>query len=146
MIHETTGSPEMATEFGKAAEQALTNAAASQGRSTESSARYDHFLKCLRLWEAMMPKKAGDDVAGELLARGYFRMLGHLGEAEMSALTEMVLERCKWFPTVAECREIMAEQSYSNPFHRSRITADLVRNGYLEGPKAQQITDQSEGT
>lgn len=78
----------------------------------------------------MLPKKAGDEISGELLAAGYHRMLGHLSEAEMSALTEMVLERCKWFPTVAECREIMAGQSYANPFYLARRSAELDRHSY----------------
>ncbi len=111
----------MVETFGQAATAALTNAAASQGRSTESLNGYEHFVKCLRLWEAMLPKRQGDEVAGELLARGYHRMLGHLNEAQMSNLTEMVLARCKWFPTVAECKDIMGEQSYENPFFRARL-------------------------
>src|SRR5690606_24745344 len=107
---------------------------------------YPHFLKCLRLWEAMMPKKAGDEISGELLARGYWRMLGEkLTEQEMSDLTEMVLERCKWFPTVAECREIMGEQSYTNPFFRGTRHRELTRQGYPElAPPAKALTDGRE--
>lgn len=83
-----------------------------------------------------MPKKAGDEVSGELLAKGYWRVLGEkLSEHEMSTLTEMVLERCKWFPTVAECREIMGEQSYSNPFYVTRRNAELQRHGYVDAPR-----------
>ncbi len=77
-----------------------------------------------------MPKKAGDEISGELLVRGYHRMLGHLTEHEMGALTEMVLERCKWFPTIAECKEIMAEKSYANPFYVSARQDELTRQGY----------------
>ena len=107
----------MAEQFGKVAEKALTGVQDSQGQSTANSETYQHFLKCLRLWEAMLPRRASDEVSGELLARGYWRMLGSkLSQAQMSVLSEMVLDRCKWFPTVAECNEIMAVQSYSNPF------------------------------
>ena len=78
-----------------------------------------------------MPKRAGDELAGELMARGYYRMLGeNLSEQEMSDLTELVLDRCKWFPTVAECREIMNESDYANPFYRKRSAQRLERNGY----------------
>lgn len=122
----------MADTFGEAAARGLTNVAASQGQSTANLNAYPHFLKCLRLWQAMLAKRASDEIDGELLAKGYWRVLGEkLTEQEMSALTEMVLERCKWFPTVAECREIMAEVSYSNPFYVSRRRDDLQRNGYL---------------
>lgn len=80
----------------------------------------------------MMPKKAGDELSGELLARGYWLVLGNkLTVREMDQLTEMVLEKCKWFPTVAECNDIMGEQSYSNPFYRSRQHDRLVREGYI---------------
>lgn len=121
----------MATAFGKAAQQGLTVAADSQEQSTANSDRYPHFLKCLRLWEAMMPKKAGDEMAGELMARGYWRMLGDkLTEQQMNDLTEMVLARCKWFPTVAECRDLMDEASYANPFYVARRQAQLSSNGY----------------
>lgn len=137
----------MATDFGKAAEQGLTNAAASQERSTANSSAYPHFLKCLRLWQAMLAKRSSDEIDGELVARGYWRMLGEkMTETEMSNLTEMVLDRCKWFPTVAECREIMGEQNYSNPFYVSQRRAELERHGYApaiahERPKL--ITDET---
>lgn len=91
----------------------------------------------------MLARRAGDEVDGELVARGYWRMLGEkLSEHEMSLLTEMVLDRCKWFPTVAECREIMGEQSYTNPFFISRRRAELDRNYYpvLAAP-VKAITD-----
>lgn len=135
----------MATTFGEAARQGLTNAAASQEQSTANSGRYPHFLKCLRLWEAMMPKKAGDEVSGELLAKGYWQVLGSkLTEQEMNALTELVLERCKWFPTVAECRELMAESTYANPFYVARLNSDLARNGYLPSSDTKRLTDRRE--
>lgn len=87
-----------------------------------------------------MPKKAGDEVSGELLAKGYWRMIGaKLSEQQMSDLTEMVLDRCKWFPTVAECKDIMGEQSYRNPFYNDRRDEHLTRNGYpgLSAPAKQ---------
>lgn len=134
----------MATSFKDAAERGLTAVRDSQGQSTRNSDRYPHFLKCLRLWEAMLPKKAADEVSGELLARGFWRMLGEkLTEREMSNLTEMVLDRCRWFPTVAECRELMGEASYSNPFYVERRRELLDRNDYpaLAAP-TKAITDQ----
>jgi hypothetical protein len=95
----------------------------------------------------MLAKRASDEVDGELVARGYWRMLGEkLTEKEMSDLTEMVLERRKWFPTVAECREIMAEPVYTNPFYVSSRREQLQHLGYApaiahEGPKL--ITDET---
>jgi hypothetical protein len=138
----------MATAFGKAAAAGLTSVAASQEQSTANSSAYPHFLKCLRLWQAMLAKRSSDEIDGELVARGYWRMLGEkLTEKQMSDLTEMVLDRCKWFPTVAECREIMAEATYTNPFYRERRTAELERHGYtsaIADLRPKQITDESD--
>lgn len=101
----------------------MTNVADSLGRSTESLQADEQarkvFLQCIRLWDAMLPKRAGDDLGGELMAKGYHRMLGHLSPAQMGSLTEMVLDECKWFPTVAECKEMMARRSYANPFYKT---------------------------
>ena len=109
--------------FGQAVAAGLTNVVALQRRSTEESAsderRNRNFLQCIRLWDAMLPKRQGDDLGGELMAKGYQRMLGHLTEQQMGWLTEMVLDECKWFPTVAECKTMMGRNSYANPFYSS---------------------------
>lgn len=93
----------------------------------------------------MLAKRHGDDLDGELLAKGYWRMLGEkLTEAQMSDLTELVLAECKWFPTVAECREMMGRADYANPFYVTRRNNDLARLGYV--PEAQkQLTDETTG-
>lgn len=92
----------------------------------------------------MLPRKAGDDVAGELLARGYYRMLGHLTPTQMGWLTELVLDRCKWFPTVAECRALMAEQDYGNPFYNQRLAADHARLGYAVPATVLKLKDDTD--
>lgn len=89
----------------------------------------------------MLPRKAGDELSGELVAQGYWQVLGKgLSIPEMDALSEMVLNRCKWFPTVAECREIMGREDYSNPFFVAKNHDRLTANGYAQiGPPAKQI-------
>ena len=67
---------------------------------------------------------------GELMAEGYQMMLGDLSESALEALTKQVLDRCKWFPTIAECKAIMGEESYSNPFYVARRSSELTANGY----------------
>lgn len=87
-----------------------------------------------------MPKKAGDEVAGELMARGYYRMLGErISEQDMTDLTEMVLEKCKWFPTVSECLDIMGSQSYTNPIYNRRRQARLTQEGYPQIATPQKL-------
>lgn len=114
--------------FGQAVAAGLTNAVGLQRRSTEELAsderRTRNFFQCIRLWDAMLPKRQGDDIGGELMAKGYQRMLGYLTETQMGWLTEMVLDECKWFPTVAECKAMMAKDSYGNRFRRT--TADQI--------------------
>ena len=116
-------------------------AAASEGQSTGNSSdeHRQHFFKCLRLWDAMLPRKQGDDLASELMARAYYRMLGHLSQDEISALTEMVLDRCRWFPTVAEVRDMMREPSYHNPFYITHRRRELDRLGYTGTSPVLQI-------
>ena len=109
--------------FGVAVATALTNVQDLSARSTEQLASDEQaqkvFFQCIRLWSSMLPSRAGDDLSGELRAKGYHRMLGHLTPTQMGWLTEMVLDECKWFPTVAECKEIMARNNYANPFYSS---------------------------
>lgn len=102
----------------------------SQGRSTAASASPDVFAKHMRLWLAMLPRKNSDDLSGELMAEGYQMMLGGLTASQLDTLTHAVLARCKWFPTIAECKAIMGEESYSNPFYRARRSAELTGQGY----------------
>lgn len=97
----------------------------------------------------MLPRKSGDDVSGELMAKGYYRMLGNLDYQQINDLSEMVLNECKWFPTVAECKELMGRQSYSNPFFVRARSRELDRLGYTPSGKpelaapARQITHGS---
>jgi hypothetical protein len=101
-----------------------------------------HFLKCLRYWDANLAKRNADEMSAKLQAEALWRMVGQgLTEAEMSQLTEMVLERCEWFPSIAELKRIMAEDSYSNPFYTKRQAQRLEAKGYtaLAAP-AKQIS------
>ncbi|NBC37347.1 hypothetical protein GTZ99_12380 [Novosphingobium sp. FSY-8] len=69
----------------------------------------DHFAKCLRVLLAALPKRNQDDLSGELLVAAYRRKLGHMPVAQVNWLADQVLERCEWFPTIAECLTIAAE-------------------------------------
>ena len=105
--------------FGQAAMVALTGAAESPRHVTGLS--LESFAKHIRLWDAMLPKRSGDDIGGQLIVKGFHRMLGHLTETEMGWMTEMVLGECEWFPTVAQCKALMGRKSYENPFYRSSV-------------------------
>ena len=87
-----------------------------------------HFLKCLRTMLAVLPKRATDELSGELLANAYRRMLGHHTKAEINFMTEMVLTRCKWFPTIAECVEILGEWRRYDEHTEARSHARYLAN------------------
>lgn len=114
----------MVKTFGQATGAALTNAQALSerltGGSASASSEHDErvFFQCIRLWATMLPSRAGDDLAGELKAKGFHRMLGHLNAQQMGWLTEMVLDECEWFPTVAQCKAMMARPGYDNRLYR----------------------------
>ena len=91
----------------------------------------------------MLPKRAGDDIGGELMAKGYHRMLGHLSETEMGWLTEMVLDECEWFPTVAQCKAMMARQSYGNKFHR-RSAGQIGSTEWFEADRIERAASRLE--
>lgn len=88
----------------------------------------------------MLPRRAGDEVSGALVVQGYRMMLGHLSDDQVDTLTRMVLEECKWFPTVAECRQLMARESYSNPFYVAARQKDLGSLGYHPQPAPKRLT------
>ena len=127
--------------FGQAAVTALTNAAESpkhaMGLSLES------FAKHIRLWDAMLPKRAGDDIGGQLIVKGFHRMLGHLTETEMGWLTEMVLDECEWFPTVAQCKTMMGRQSYSNRFY-ARTVERIGSPAWFEAHRIERAANRLE--
>jgi hypothetical protein len=99
----------------------------------------------LRYWDANLAKRNADEMSAKLQSEALWRMIGQrLTEAEMSQLTEMVLERCEWFPSIAECKRIMDEKTYANPFYRNYQAQRLEQSGYtslaapikqIEGPK-----------
>jgi hypothetical protein len=59
--------------------------------------------------DAALPRQSADDINGKLRLAAYRRKLGHLPAAQVNYLADQALERCKWFPTIAECLAIAAE-------------------------------------
>lgn len=57
---------------------------------------------------AVLPKQKTDELGGELFVEAYRRQLGKYPNEAISYLTERVTATCKWFPTIAECLEILS--------------------------------------
>lgn len=67
------------------------------------------FDEQFRVVLASLPKRNSDDVSGELMTRAYRGKLGAFSAAQIAFLWDAVLERCQWFPSIAECLTILAE-------------------------------------
>ena len=67
------------------------------------------FRQALRMMLAALPRRQSDDVSGELFVEAYERQLRHLAKPQIEYLLDQSLSRCRWFPTIAECNEIVGE-------------------------------------
>lgn len=86
-----------------------------------------HFNQCIRIMSAALPKRAVDDVSGELLLGIYQRQLGAYSNEEISFLTDQATRTRKWFPTIAECIEIIGKWRRDDEALRRKFKArDLV--------------------
>lgn len=84
-----------------------------------------HFNQCFAVMDAALPKRSQDDVSGELLARTYRRMLGHLTKPAINHLSARALAECRWFPTVAEC--LAMAEGFREPPSDERLIRDAAR-------------------
>lgn len=72
---------------------------------------------------AALPRQNADDVSGELFVAAYQRKLGHMPKEQVNYMTDQALERCKWFPTIAECLEIASAWKRDDDAWRTRESA-----------------------
>lgn len=79
-----------------------------------------HFAKCFRLMSAVLPKQSKDELAGKLFVAGYQRILQGYPKDAISFLAEQAMTRCRWFPTIAECIDIIQEWRRSDEHTRKR--------------------------
>ncbi len=78
---------------------------------------------------AVLPKRNLDDISGEIFVKAYARMLGHLSNAQLSLVTEIVIARCKWMPTIAECLEIARDYpAKDSRIARYRLASRIARD------------------
>lgn len=88
-----------------------------------------YFGRTLRAMDAALPKRSSDDVSGELMLAVYRRRLGETPREAMNYLFNRVIDTCRWFPTVAECLEILVGWERSDELTQRRNMARFrVRN------------------
>lgn len=67
-----------------------------------------HLMQCLRGMLAVLPRQNSDDIAGELFVEMYRRQLGEHPADAITYLVDQATRNCRWFPTIAECLEIVS--------------------------------------
>lgn len=85
-----------------------------------------HLNQSLAVLDAALPRRSSDDVSGKLMIAAYRRKLGHLPREQIDFVCNAVLERCRWFPTIAECLEIAGEWQRADAREKARA-ANLVQ-------------------
>lgn len=99
------------------------------------------FDRTLRVMDAALPRRHQGEVSGELLAKTYHRMLGHLSREAISFIAEESIATCKWFPTVAECLEI--SRRFAQPSHPFKAVREMAR-GLIVREKERRFKDVRE--
>jgi hypothetical protein len=84
------------------------------------------FGQALRMMLAALPRRNADDVSGELFVAAYERQLGNLNRQQVEFLMDKALQRCRWFPTIAECLEIVGEWRRDDEPARRKASAALI--------------------
>lgn len=85
-----------------------------------------HFAKCLRLMLAVLPRQQTDDIGGELFVEAYRRQLAEWPAEAISFLANIATSECRWFPTIAECLEILQRWRRSDDAARRKEHARML--------------------
>lgn len=85
-----------------------------------------HLAKCLRIMLAVLPKQTTDELGGELFVEAYKRQLGHYPNEAISYLADRATANCRWFPTIAECLEILSDWRRSDEATRRKAQAQFL--------------------
>jgi len=104
-LAELDALPDMPTE----AQWAMVEATAIAPLPALSPCDPATFAKLLRTMRAAMPMRSLDDDGGKLIAATYGRMLGNYSREALAYMVERAIAELKWFPTVAECRAMLAD-------------------------------------
>lgn len=84
------------------------------------------FVAAMRYLASSLPSKAQDDLGGEMRINAYRRTLGGYSEDAISYLTGEALRTCKWFPTIAECIEIIGRWTRNDDALRNKRRAEVI--------------------
>lgn len=91
-----------------------------------------------RRWENLFKRKDGNVESDKWLIAEYYKSLGHLSEAGLDKLTDVLKETCIFFPTIKECLDATraSRWDYGHPF---RSLCDPGPNPLLRAPAPRAI-------
>lgn len=76
----------------------------------------------------ILPRRADDEVTGELRAKIYRRKLGNQPHAALQFMVSTALDELDWFPTIAQCQAILARwERDDDAVHRRAAAANLAK-------------------
>lgn len=85
--------------------------------------QFDKSMRAL----SILPRRADDDLKGELRAAIYQRMLGHFPAEAIKFLTEHALAELEWFPSPKQCLDILSRWKRNDePLHRRAMAQRMV--------------------
>lgn len=87
-----------------------------------------HLVQCLRVMLAVLPRQSADELTGELFVAAYQRMLGKYPNDAISYLADHAMRNCRWFPTIAECLEILSSWIRVDEFTKRKAQAAQIAN------------------
>jgi hypothetical protein len=87
------------------------------------------FAQFIRTLQSALPMRATDETAGKLLAATYHRMLGDQPREALAFMVETALATCRWFPTIAECLDILREWSRCDDACQAKRLAKRMADG-----------------
>ena len=67
------------------------------------------FAECMRTMRACLPTRPADELDGQLMLAMYHHHLGKFSAAALDMLAKRTTRDCRWFPTISECLEVLAD-------------------------------------
>lgn len=85
-----------------------------------------HLGQALRMMLAVLPRRQADELSGELFVAAYERQLGGYPNEVITFLCDTAIRTQKWFPTVADCIDIIADWRRDDAAVRRRAKASSL--------------------
>lgn len=90
----------------------------------------DQLVDCLETMEANLPRQRMDDRSGQIKANTLASVLSEYTADALAFLTYQAIRRLRWFPSVRECLDILAE--YRRPEPEQQIALRLCQDYQTE--------------